>query len=258
MTQLQKAMKFTLNFVLKSAIVFFSIMITLLLFSSCNKNVLYKHNSSVSNNTSANATADGNSNPTLKPDDKITISVWEHEELSVGSVHTVYNVAEESGKWLLIDANGEVQLPMIGKIKLGELTVSEATDKLRKEYGKTIQNPIVNIKVLNNQITILGEVQKPGLYVFSTDNVKLTDVVGRASGFTDYAKTRSIKVIRGKEAFIIDLTNIAFNETKVLPGDVVYIPPAGSKKFDRLASKLIPIASLLTALALVYSVSANN
>lgn len=258
MTKLQRAMKFTSNFALKSAIVFFSIMIALLLFTSCNKNVLYKHNTAVSNNTSANATADGNSNPTLKPDDKITISVWEHEELSVGSVHNVYSVAEESGKWLLIDANGEVQLPMIGKIKLGELTVSDATEKLRKEYGKTIQNPIVNIKILNNQITILGEVQKPGLYVFSTENIKLTDVVGKASGFTDYAKTRSIKVIRGKESFTIDLTNIAFNETKVIPGDVIYIPPAGSKKFDRLASKLIPIASLLTALALVYSVSANN
>jgi polysaccharide export outer membrane protein len=233
-------------------------MIALLLFSSCNKNVLYKHNTSVSNNSSANATAGDNRNPTLKPDDKITISVWEHEELSVGSVHTIYNVSEEVGKWLLIDANGEVQLPMIGKIKLGGLTVSEAVDNLRKEYGKTIQKPIVNIKVLNNQITILGEVQKPGLYIFSTDNIKLTDVVGRASGFTDYAKTRSIKIIRSKESFTIDLTNIAFNETKVIPGDVIYIPPAGSKKFDRLTSKLIPIASLLTAIALVYSVSANN
>lgn len=251
-------MKFNMDFILKSAIVFFSLMIALLLFSSCNKNVLYKHNTSVSSNSSANATAEGNNNPTLKPDDKITISVWEHEELSVGSVHNVYSVAEESGKWLLIDANGEVQLPMIGNMKLGGLTVSEATESLRKEYGKTIQKPIVNIKILNNQITILGEVQKPGLYVFSTDNIKLTDVVGKASGFTDYAKTRSIKVIRGKESFTIDLTNIAFNESKVIPGDVIYIPPSGNKKFDRLASKLIPFASLITAFALVYSVTANN
>jgi polysaccharide biosynthesis/export protein len=252
-------MKTRTDFFLKSVIAVLILLIMLLLMSSCSKNVLYTHNSGSGSNAAAAVKVDeGRESKILQPDDKITISVWEHDELSIGSVHTVYSVAEESGKWVMLDAEGNVTLPQIGVIKLGGLTIAEASQQIKKEYSKNIQNPIVTIKVLNNQVTVLGEVQRPGIYVFSSDNIRLTDVLGKSSGLTDYAKTKQIKIIRGKESIKIDLTNIAFNETRVLPGDVIYIPPTGGKKFDRIASKLIPIASLLTALALVYNVSQNN
>lgn len=229
----------------------------LILGSSCNRNVLFTH-SGTSAPSAAQDTGQVMIDKVLMPGDKISISVWDHEELSVGSVHNIYSVQEETGKWLMIDSQGEVNLPQVGTVKLQGQTLHDATIALQKLYSKLIQNPIINLRLLNNQVTVLGEVNRPGLYVFSSDNVRLTDVIGKASGFTDYAKTTKIRIIRSKNTLIVDLTSTSFSEMMLQPGDVVYVPPAGTKSLDKIAAKLIPFASLLTAVALVYNVSQKN
>jgi polysaccharide export outer membrane protein len=229
-----------------------------IILSACNRNVLYKHSTPVTGNTAAEILPDSGARrpeKVLMPDDKLTLSIWGHDELSVGSIHTIYNVQEEQGKWLMINTDGEVVLPQAGRVKLQGLTIAEATKVIQQLYAKTIKDPQVTLRLLNNQITVLGEVQKPGVYVFSTDNVRLVYVLGRASGLTDYAKTTNIRIVRQNIVFESDLTNINYNTTIVMPGDVVYIPPSGKKGFDRFANKLIPLASFLTALALIYSIS---
>lgn len=227
------------------------------IFSSCNKYVLYSHTNDSQKSTSSKQNTDSpqSTEKILQPNDKISISIWGHEDLSVGSVHNIYNVQEETGKWLMIDANGEVNLPQIGITKLEGLTLNEAKSLLEKAYSKFVVNPIINLRILSNEVTIIGEVQRAGIYLFSADNIRLADLVAKASGFTDYSKTTKIKIIRGKESFVIDMTNTSLSDTRVYPNDIVYIPPSGGKKFDRVSSKLIPLASLITAIALVYSVS---
>jgi polysaccharide export outer membrane protein len=234
-------------------ILFFS-----LLMGACNRNMLYTHHTPVKGNSSAEILPDsGQRGPEkiLAPDDKLTLSIWGHDELSVGSIHTIYNVQEEFGKWLMLDPNGEVVLPQIGKVKLQGLTITQATKMIAEQYNKTIRDPEITLRLLNNQVTILGEVQKPGVYIFSSDNIRLVDLVGKAYGFGDYAKPSRIRIVRQTEVFEADLSNVAYNATMVMPGDVVYVPPAGRKGFDRLANKLIPLASLITAIALLYNVT---
>jgi polysaccharide export outer membrane protein len=192
------------------------------------------------------------------PDDKIMVSVWDHDDLSVGNLQNVVSLQEEYGKWVMLDAKGEVKLPQIGTVKLQGLTVREATAFLEKTYSQFIQKPNVNIRVLNNQVTVLGEVRGQGNYIFSSDNIRLVDLIGKAQGFTDYAKTKRIQVIRGEKQLKVDLTNaynVSNQEVMIYPGDVVYVPPAGNKNFDRFSMKLIPIASLITAVAIIYSVT---
>jgi polysaccharide biosynthesis/export protein len=236
--------------------------VTILLFSlltgACNRNMLYTHHSPVKDNSKAEILPDSGARgpeKVLAPDDKLTLSIWGHDELSVGSIHTVYNVQEDFGKWLMIDPKGEVVLPQIGKVKLQGMTLAEATAHIAQLYNKTIRDPEITLRLLNNQVTILGEVQKPGVYIFSSDNIRLVDLVGKAYGFGDYAKPSRIKIVRQTAVFEADLSNVAYNATIVMPGDVIYVPPSGRKGFDRLANKLIPLASLITAIALLYNVS---
>lgn len=234
--------------------------IGIFLLSSCNRYALFTHNEPPQQGPGSGKGSDDGTESMekiLMPDDKIAISIWNHEDLSVGSVHNIYNVQEETGKWLMIDSKGEVNLPQIGIVKLEGMTIREAKIALEKAYGKYVQNPIINIRLFNNQATVLGEIRVPGVYMFSADHIRLTDLIGKASGFTDYAKTKQIKVVRGKEVIKIDLTNLAFNETQLYPGDVVYVPPSGNKTIDRIAAKMLPLAGLLTAIALVYNVSQN-
>lgn len=232
----------------------------ILMLASCNKNVLYRHNTPVAAGTSPVLPDSTIPRPEkiLQPDDKLTLSIWGHDDLSVGSIHTIYNVQEEQGKWLMVDASGEVTLPQVGKARLQGLTIPEATKRVQQLYAKTIKDPQVTLRLLNNQITILGEVQKPGVYIFTSDNIKLVDLLGRSSGLTDYAKSSKIRIVRHDEVYESDLTNVVYNSTVVLPGDVIYVPPSGKKGFDRAANKMIPLASLLTALALIYSISLAN
>lgn len=237
--------------------------LAMLMFNACNRNVLFTANRDVRSNQSAASIDSANTEKLLMPGDKIMVSVWDHETLSVGSLQGVNSLDEKQGKWLMIDVNGETRLPQIGTVKLQGYTVRDATTFLEQHYAKFIQNPIITIRVLNNQVTVLGEVRSPGIYTISNDNIRLVDLIGNAQGFTDYAKTKKIKIIRGKDEMVVDLTNTASvttNELRVIPGDVVYIPPNGGKAWERFTTKLIPIASLITAIALIYSVSnkSNN
>lgn len=233
---------------------------------SCNKYVLFSQSSVTANESKTEEKTVSDSNAVyekaLDIDDKLMISIWDHDNLSVGSIHTVYSVMEESGKWLSIDTKGEVKLPMLGSVKLQGLTIREATLYLEKMYGKFIQNPIINIRLLNNEATVLGEVRKPGNYIFSSERIDVIDLLGAAEGFTDYAKTTHIKILsRDGEKIrerIIDLTdssNMMGKAVSIKSGDIVYIPPSGGKGFDRFSNKLIPFASLLTAIAVLITLN---
>lgn len=234
--------------------------------TSCSKYSLFRKSeapskgSTAGNNSKRDTTKSGYEKQ-LVADDKLTFSIWDHDEVSIGSVHSIYSLMEENGKWLAIDPVGEVKLPLVGKVKLAGLTLREATLYLEKVYAKYFQSPIINLRVLNNQVTILGEVRKPGNYIFSTDNIKVVDLLGKAEGFTDFAKTTQIKIIRGNEnpeQKRLDYTNVYSlmgEDAIIYPGDVVYVPPTKGKGVDRFVSRLIPIASLITAVVLIFTVA---
>src|SRR6478752_1117870 len=72
----------------------------------------------------------------IKPDDKISVSIWNNEEISVGSIFGIYNSNEVYGKWVLVDVLGDVALPKIGKVKLSGLTCKSAADTLIRIYNR--------------------------------------------------------------------------------------------------------------------------
>lgn len=236
--------------------------------SSCSRYVLFRNSEAPAKTTSSEATSPEQKDTTkaryerpLAPDDKLTFSIWDHDEVSIGSVHSIYSLLEENGKWLAIDPLGEVKLPLAGKVRLSGLTVREATLYLEKVYSKFFQNPVINVRVLSNQVTVLGEVKKPGNYIFSSDNIRLVDLLGKSEGFTDFARTSKIKVISGADKpneKVVDYTNVyslTGQDAIIHPGDVVYVPPTKGKSSDRFISKLIPIASLISAVVLIFTVA---
>ena len=237
------------------------VLTALLLFSACSRNVLFTSNKSIAMPATATASDTTAKEKILMPDDKVMISIWDHEELSVGNLQGNNGLDEAQGKWLMIDLNGEVRLPQVGNVKLQGLTLREATVYLEKVYAKFIQNPVITLRKLNNQITVLGEVRNPGIYLFSTDNIRLIDVIGKAQGLTDFAKPQKIKVIRGTSEIVIDLTNsasVADKQLTIIPGDVIYVPPTNGKGWNRFSTKIIPIASLITAIALIYNITKSS
>lgn len=194
----------------------------------------------------------------LKSNDKISVSVSGHDDLSIGSIFGPYNSDDVYGKWVLIDIEGSATLPKVGKVKLAGLTVHEAELKIATIYGERIVNPIVVITVHNWEVTLLGEVIIPGVYSIEKMNNTMIEFIGKAGGFDAYANMKEVKLIRKNgsdlEQYVFDLTNLdeyTKLQVNLYPDDVIYIPSTKGKKLDQRASTLLPFASFISALAIV-------
>lgn len=197
----------------------------------------------------------------LKAGDKITLSVWGHEELGVGSTFSVYNSTVESGKYIILDEKGEIDLPLIGKIKLQGLNIREANLLLEGRYGKFIHDPIIRLRVLSRQVTILGEVNAPGNYELSAIDNNLMEMVGEAAGFTDYADLRNVTIVRRKgneqEKLHFDLTDeetLFMVDLTLRDRDLIYVPERRGKEADKVTGRLVPIAGLIGSAVVLISV----
>ncbi|RYY19701.1 MAG: polysaccharide export protein [Cytophagaceae bacterium] len=189
----------------------------------------------------------------LRKDDKLTISVFDHEELSIGSIYGHYSVSETEGKWELVDAAGNLNVPRIGSYHVEGLTLMEAEAQLEKVMAKWIVNPQITLKVLNLQATVLGEVNTPGNQRLDKERNTLVEVLGKAGDFALYADKRHVKVLRqnaqGTQATEINLMKMSGFEQDnlvILPGDVVYVPSKNGKQLDRKSPTILGVASIIS------------
>ncbi len=193
----------------------------------------------------------------LSPDDKLALGIWDHDDISVGSPFSIYNTHESFGKWIMINKDSTACLPFIGKTKIAGLTISQAEELITSELSEFIKNPIIEIKVLNREVTLLGEIVKPGNYKLDKESNKLIEFIGIAEGFTYYANPKKIQLIRDNISYHLDFTNMSEfekNNLFIKSKDIIYVPPKKSKEFDMKTPLLIPIASFLTSVGILVSV----
>lgn len=194
----------------------------------------------------------------LRKDDKISISILDHEDLSIGSIYSHYSVSEAEGKWELVDATGSLNVPKVGTYHVEGLTVPEAEAQLEQVLGKWLVNPQITLKVLNKEATVLGEVNAPGNMRLDKERNPLVQVLGKAGDFGVYADKRHVKIVRqvgtSTLATEVDLTKLSTfeqNNLLILPGDVVYVPSKNGKQFDRKSPSILGVASIVSAIFII-------
>lgn len=196
----------------------------------------------------------------IKPDDKLTISIWNHDDLSVGSTFSIYNSNEVYGKWILVDKTGTAMIPPFGKMKVEGMTARELADSLTILHTSQLVHPIILVKILNRQVTVLGEVIHPSSLTLEKEKYGILEMIGRSGGFDTYADKKHITIIRqvGKKSKKIELnfTKLSEYETHnfiVEANDIIYVPTRRAKVFDKRATTIIPFAGLVTALVVLIS-----
>lgn len=194
----------------------------------------------------------------IRKDDKITLSVWGQDDLSVGSVYGIYNSNEVYGKWLLVDKNGNIEIPRIGTTFVLGKTIPDLKEEIKEKLKKWLVTPIVDIKVLNKEITVMGEVRNPAVIQLDKDQNTLIEIISKAGGFEFYANIKSVKILRqeGENVIVtnIDLTkpdDFTYRNTQLHPGDYVIVPSKKNKDFDKRVSTIIPFATTATAAAIL-------
>ncbi|MFN8153396.1 MAG: polysaccharide biosynthesis/export family protein [Bacteroidia bacterium] len=160
----------------------------------------------------------------------------------------------------LVDGYGMIELPLVGKVKVGGLSTSAAKDTLTKRLEKFLQYPSVRIYIENFRVTILGEVYRPGVYTVTNEKITLPEAIGLAGDLNIFANRKEITLIReenGEKKYItIDITKRdLFNAPYYYlhSGDIIYVAPVNGKiaQSDN-AYRVIPIVvSTLTLIAVL-------
>ncbi len=194
---------------------------------------------------------------TIRKDDKITISIWGKDDWSVGSTYGIYNSNEVYGKWLMVDAEGIIEVPKIGSVYVENLTIIDLKKKLKQAMGEWLVNPIVDIKILNKEISLLGEFRDPAVITVDKDRNYLLEMITRVGGFDNYANLEQVKVLRqigvDTQVINIDLTkkgDYRYRNIPLYPGDIVIATSVKYKTFDKRISTIIPFTSAITAAAI--------
>ena len=193
----------------------------------------------------------------LEADDRITVSVWGHDDLSVGSIYNIYNANEAFGKWIGIDGEGRGKFPGVGVLEIAGMTATEVEDTLTKVFSQTLVNPLVEVKILNREVSVVGEVRTAGSYKIEEEQVTLMHMIGLSQGFTKYANLKKVQLTRDNETYMLNLTKISdadIQSIKLRDEDILFIPTRKTKVLQEQSAIIIPFASALTSAALVYSV----
>jgi len=211
--------------------------------------------------------------PTIQPNDIISISVFTIDPLTsmvvnqVGSqaISSTSNqgaalTATQPTSGFLVDKNGEVNLSVIGKVKIGDLTTFQARELITAKASIVFKDPNVQVGYANFKVTILGEVAKPASYTVPNEKVSILDALGLAGDLTIYGKRENVLLVRdnnGEKQFArLDLNSKElFNSPYfyLKQNDVLYVEPNQGKAASLNAARTQTIAILGTALTVLIA-----
>jgi polysaccharide export outer membrane protein len=158
----------------------------------------------------------------------------------------------------LVDREGNVILPLLGKVSVKGKTTDQVRDDIRGKASEFYKDPVVNVRFANFKITVLGEVARPSSYIMPNEKITLLDALGMAGDLTIYGKRENVLLIRdnnGKKEFVrfdLNSSNIFASPYFFLhQGDVVYVEPNKSKVASTDATQVRRIAILTSAVTLL-------
>jgi polysaccharide biosynthesis/export protein len=136
----------------------------------------------------------------------------------------------------LIDADGNIDFPVLGKIHLEGLTRAQGIEELKSKLSEYISKPAVNVRILNFKVTVLGEVRNPGTFTIPNERVTLPEAIGIAGDLQITGLRHNILVLRDidgkKTEYLVDLTTKDLFNSPVYylqQNDIVYVQPNRAK-----------------------------
>lgn len=177
----------------------------------------------------------------MNPEVNVLFNPESNMEVSGGG-YGYQKYTSPSGAYLYgfeIDNEGNLKLPMLGKINLQGTPISLVESLVQKKADEFLNDAIVKVKLLNFKVTVTGEVRNPGTYYNYNNSITVIEALALASGNTDFATIKKVMVVRsfpdGNKSYLLDLSSkkIYLSEAFYLqPNDYVIVQPDKYKNFQ--------------------------
>ncbi len=160
----------------------------------------------------------------------------------------------------LVDSEGDINFPVLGKIHVVGLTKQQLSEKMEQLISKYVENPLVKVQLLNFKVTLMGEFNRPGTYTIKNDRLTVLDAIGLAGDLPMSANRTNILVIREndgkKEISRLNLTSPEIFDSPYFflrQNDVVYVEPIKSKQKSRStsSSRISLFSSIIGTLSII-------
>lgn len=221
--------------------IFFTIAVMALL-ASChsNRNMVYFQD--IDNSPEMLDSLYRNYSVKVKPSDELLITVWSE----VAEATLIYNLPQVSFAEVgddavavnqkilsyVVDNEGFINFPLVGKLKVEGLTTGEVSELLTKEISKDVKDPYVRVQLAKFRVNVMGEVARPGMQEVKTERYSILDALGAAGDLTQYGRRNDVLLIReenGNRTYHrLDLTSADLLSSPYFylqQNDVVYVAP---------------------------------
>ncbi len=149
----------------------------------------------------------------------------------------VPNLAQQPSAGYLVNKDGDVEVPVLGRIKLGGFTTEQARDIVFKEASKYFKDPTVIVRYANFKFSVTGEVMRPGEYVTPNEKVSVLDAIAMAGDLTIFGKRENVLLIRENLDGTRTPYRINLKKSDILSqpyyylrqNDVIYVEPGNGK-----------------------------
>ena len=212
---------------------------------------------------------------TIQPNDELTITVSAIEQEAaipfnppiVGSGSATGGDVRVGGtsqlQTYLVDSQGNIEFPVLGTIYVRGLTRVALAEKLKSMITDYVENPIVNVKLSNFQVSVLGAVRNPGTYTISNEYLTIPKALGLAGDMQIYGRRDNVLVMREENDQItkayLDLTDNSVIDSKyyyLKQNDVLYVELNDSQRqagsLNPNSGLFISAASLMISLIVLF------
>jgi polysaccharide export outer membrane protein len=165
-----------------------------------------------------------------------------------------------------VDSDGSIAVPVIGRVQVTGLSKLEIAKKLDELYrSNVLKNPIIDVRVINLKVTLMGEVKKPGNYSLLNDETTLMEMLGEAGGLTDKGNEKKVRIVRGgglqgKQTIEVDLSDVASlsNPSTIMQNqDIIYVEQnrraIRNEKLQNITTLAQPVLLLLNTALIILT-----
>lgn len=247
-----------------------------LFFSSCSTQqpqLLFKEGLSPARNAPAeDFSGNGTSDYKIRSQDLLQVRNLQNIKYIVDATPVATNTTNEGnvtitaqGQTYQVEEDGTVALPVIGHVQVAGLTRVEAAKRIEELYRKDVlKDPIIDLKIVNLKVTILGEIKTQGNFSLVKDKTNLVEMLGEAGGLTERANEKNIKIIRG-DPKNPQITEVDLSKTSTLAdprlvlqnNDIIYIAQnkraIKNDQLQNISNTIQPALIILNTALIIYT-----